>query len=252
MNDSVGSVTDTMQDAVDNAEQALSEAEANTAAAEQALEQTKEDVGQDIADDVTGTSTVRDDDAKDGDAAIQVSGDTTIVSGGDVTGSDGGALTIDTDGTTNIQAEGDVNIQSSEDVNIDNITAGGDVDVTANGDITGTGSDPVITGDSVTLDAISTGDDTSTIGGENGKPLDVDAVASCIEQTGKIVTVEDHNILNGLGSAVAEVMAECGKGKLKRVGVLDQFGQSAPYERLLEMNGITAENVAVQAEKLLK
>ena len=84
------------------------------------------------------------------------------------------------------------------------------------------------------------------------KPLDVDAVASCIEQTGKIVTVEDHNILNGLGSAVAEVMAECGKGKLKRVGVLDQFGQSAPYERLLEMNGITAENVAVQAEILLK
>ena len=84
------------------------------------------------------------------------------------------------------------------------------------------------------------------------KPLDVDAVASCIEQTGKIVTVEDHNILNGLGSAVAEVMAECGKGKLKRVGVLDQFGQSAPYERLLEMNGITAENVAAQAEILLK
>ena len=87
---------------------------------------------------------------------------------------------------------------------------------------------------------------------EIGKPLDVDAVVSCIEQTGKIVTVEDHNILNGLGSAVAEVMAECGKGKLKRVGVLDQFGQSAPYERLLEMNGITAENVAAQAEALLK
>ena len=84
------------------------------------------------------------------------------------------------------------------------------------------------------------------------KPLDVDAVASCIEQTGKIVTVEDHNILNGLGSAVAEVMAECGKGKLKRVGVLDQFGQSAPYERLLEMNGITAENIAAQAEALIK
>ena len=84
------------------------------------------------------------------------------------------------------------------------------------------------------------------------KPLDVDAVVSCIEQTGKIVTVEDHNILNGLGSAVAEVIAECGKGKLKRVGVLDQFGQSAPYERLLAMNGITAENVAAQAEALLK
>ena len=84
------------------------------------------------------------------------------------------------------------------------------------------------------------------------KPLDIDAVCSCIDQTGKIVTVEDHNILNGLGSAVAEVIAECGKGKLKRVGVQDQFGQSAPYERLLEMNGITAENVAAQAEALLK
>lgn len=84
------------------------------------------------------------------------------------------------------------------------------------------------------------------------KPLDIDAVYSCIDQTGKIVTVEDHNILNGLGSAVAEVIAECGKGKLKRVGVQDQFGQSAPYERLLEMNGITAENVAAQAEALLK
>ena len=84
------------------------------------------------------------------------------------------------------------------------------------------------------------------------KPLDIDAVCSCIDQTGKIVTVEDHNILNGLGSAVAEVIAECGKGKLKRVGVQDQFGQSAPYERLLEMNGITAENVAAQAEASLK
>ena len=84
------------------------------------------------------------------------------------------------------------------------------------------------------------------------KPLDEDAVNACIDEIGKIVTVEDHNILNGLGSAVAEVIAERGKGKLKRVGVQDQFGQSAPYERLLEMNGITAENIAAQAEKLMQ
>ena len=84
------------------------------------------------------------------------------------------------------------------------------------------------------------------------KPLDVDAVNACIDEIGKIVTVEDHNILNGLGSAVAEVIAERGKGRMKRVGVQDQFGQSAPYERLLEMNGITAANVAAQAEALLK
>lgn len=79
------------------------------------------------------------------------------------------------------------------------------------------------------------------------KPLDVEAVNVCIDDTGKIITVEDHNILNGLGSAVAEVIAERGKGRLKRVGIQDQFGQSAPYERLLEMNGITVENLIALA-----
>ena len=84
------------------------------------------------------------------------------------------------------------------------------------------------------------------------KPLDVEAVSNCVEDIGRIITVEDHNILNGLGSAVAEVVAELGKGKLKRIGVLDQFGQSAPYERLLEMNGITVDNIVRQAKLLLK
>ena len=83
------------------------------------------------------------------------------------------------------------------------------------------------------------------------KPLDVEAVTACIDEIGKLITVEDHNIMNGLGSAVAEVIAEAGKGKLKRIGVQDQFGQSAPYERLLAMNGITTENIVAQAEALL-
>lgn len=56
--------------------------------------------------------------------------------------------------------------------------------------------------------------------------------------------------INGLGSAVCEVVAEMGKGIVKRVGVQDQFGQSAPYERLLAINGITAENIVSIAEKL--
>ena len=72
------------------------------------------------------------------------------------------------------------------------------------------------------------------------KPLDVEAVTAAINGVGKIITVEDHNILNGLGSAVCEVAAEMGKGIVKRVGIQDQFGQSAPYERLLAMNGVTA------------
>lgn len=84
------------------------------------------------------------------------------------------------------------------------------------------------------------------------KPLDVDVVNQCIDEIGKIITIEDHNILNGLGSAVSEVVAERGKGIVKRIGIQDQFGQSAPYERLLEMNGITVENVVEITKKLTK
>lgn len=84
------------------------------------------------------------------------------------------------------------------------------------------------------------------------KPLDVDAVMECMTDNGKIITVEDHNIMNGLGSAVSEVAAEQGNTTVKRIGVQDQFGQSAPYERLLEMNGITVENIVKTAEELLK
>lgn len=84
------------------------------------------------------------------------------------------------------------------------------------------------------------------------KPLDVDAVNKCIDDIGKIITVEDHNIINGLGSAVSEVVAERGKGIVKRVGVQDQFGQSAPYERLLALNGITVEDIVEIAKKMCK
>ena len=84
------------------------------------------------------------------------------------------------------------------------------------------------------------------------KPLDEAAVKSCIEEIGKIITVEDHNILNGLGSAICELVAEAGCGKVKRIGIQDQFGQSAPYERLLAMNGVTVENIVTEAKKLIK
>ena len=84
------------------------------------------------------------------------------------------------------------------------------------------------------------------------KPVDVEAVRRVVEATKAVVTVEDHNIMNGLGSAVAEVIAEMGVGQLRRVGIQDQFGMSAPYERLLAMNGITVENIVKQAEELLE
>ena len=84
------------------------------------------------------------------------------------------------------------------------------------------------------------------------KPLDVEAVTACVNDIDKIITVEDHNILNGLGSAVCEVAAELGKGIVKRIGIQDQFGQSAPYERLLEINGVTVEEIVKTAEEMQK
>lgn len=84
------------------------------------------------------------------------------------------------------------------------------------------------------------------------KPLDKEAVGKCVEEIGKIITVEDHNIINGLGSAVCEVAAELGQGIVKRIGVQDQFGQSAPYHELLKINGITSENIIRTAEELCR
>ena len=84
------------------------------------------------------------------------------------------------------------------------------------------------------------------------KPLDNEAVLDCLRKIGRIITVEDHNILNGLGSAVCEVAAEEGIGHVKRIGIQDQFGQSASYERLLELNGITTERIVDTAKSMLK
>jgi transketolase len=84
------------------------------------------------------------------------------------------------------------------------------------------------------------------------KPLDVEAVLQSIHETGKIITIEDHNIINGLGSAVSEVVAHEGKGIVRRIGIPDRFGESAPYQKLLEINGITVQNIVHQAKELLK
>lgn len=83
------------------------------------------------------------------------------------------------------------------------------------------------------------------------KPLDVDAVRAAVLDTGAIVTVEDHNILNGLGSAVSEVVAEMGGARVQRIGVRDQFGESAPYGRLLEKNGITVPEIVAACARLM-
>ncbi len=83
------------------------------------------------------------------------------------------------------------------------------------------------------------------------KPLDEEVVRKEIQKCGKIITIEDHNIINGLGSAVCEVVAEAGKGKVSRIGIRDRFGESGSYEELLEKHGITVEKVVEAAKELM-
>ncbi len=85
------------------------------------------------------------------------------------------------------------------------------------------------------------------------KPLDAEAVLSSCERTGAAVTVEEHSIIGGLGSAVAELLTE-GAGKhipLRRLGVADTFGESGLADELLAKHGLTAEDIAAQARELV-
>jgi transketolase len=75
------------------------------------------------------------------------------------------------------------------------------------------------------------------------KPIDAGAVVKYAETTGHIVTVEDHNIIGGLGSAVAEVIAEAGKGRLTRHGLKDVFGESGPAGELYKKYRLDAPGI---------
>jgi transketolase len=84
------------------------------------------------------------------------------------------------------------------------------------------------------------------------KPLDRGAIERAARETGRIVTVEEHSIIGGLGSAVAEVMAELGIGRLQRVGIRDVFcTEVEPYPELLRIHGIDAAGVEKAARSLL-
>jgi transketolase len=75
------------------------------------------------------------------------------------------------------------------------------------------------------------------------KPIDTELVLDCCEATGAIVTVEDHNILNGLGSAVAEVVVEHNLVPLQRVGIKDRFAESGEYQELLDKYGLSVADI---------
>lgn len=84
------------------------------------------------------------------------------------------------------------------------------------------------------------------------KPIDKDLIIKAAKETRAIVTAEDHNIIGGLGSAVAEVLAENYPTKIKRIGVNDQFGESGKPNELYEKYGLTKENIIKVVKNLIR
>ena len=83
------------------------------------------------------------------------------------------------------------------------------------------------------------------------KPLDEDLILRCAADTGCIVTAEEHNFIGGLGSAVCECVSGGHPVPVKRVGVEDQFGRSGKVPPLLEMYGLTANNIVAKAKEAI-
>ncbi|MBR5236444.1 MAG: transketolase family protein [Clostridia bacterium] len=84
------------------------------------------------------------------------------------------------------------------------------------------------------------------------KPIDKDILIKAAKETGAIVTAEEHNVIGGLGSAVAEVLCENYPVPMRRVGTQDKFGKSGKPAALLEEYGLTAANIAAQAMEVIK
>jgi len=83
------------------------------------------------------------------------------------------------------------------------------------------------------------------------KPIDEELILQYAEKTGAIVTFENHQIYNGLGSAVAEVLVEKCPTRMKRIGVNDEFGEVGTQEYLQQRYGLTAENLALTTKQWL-
>lgn len=75
------------------------------------------------------------------------------------------------------------------------------------------------------------------------KPIDKDIIIKCAKETKKLVSIEDHSIVGGLGSAISEVLTEEYPAKLERMGMQDVFGKSGSAESLMEYFGLTADAI---------
>ena len=83
------------------------------------------------------------------------------------------------------------------------------------------------------------------------KPLDNEAVLKAAKETGAIMTIEDHTIFGGLGSAVAEVVVEHCPVPMQRIGIQDQFGESGDPELLYRDHGMDVDSIVAKAKALV-
>ena len=97
----------------------------------------------------------------------------------------------------------------------------------------------------------SLGIDAAVIDIHTVKPLDNELIAEYCSKTGAVVTVEEHSVIGGLGDAVAALVAEKGGAKLKKLGINDEVGTSAPAGVLLEHYGLNAAGIVSKAKELL-
>jgi transketolase len=84
------------------------------------------------------------------------------------------------------------------------------------------------------------------------KPIDRDAIAKAARETGAIVTVEEHQVAGGFGSAVAEVVVQTHPVPMRFIGIQDRFGESGTPEELFEEFGLTAKHIVAAVEDVLK
>ena len=83
------------------------------------------------------------------------------------------------------------------------------------------------------------------------KPIDKDIIIKAAKETGKIVTVEEHSVIGGLGSAVADVVTESCPVPVYKIGVNDEFGHSGPGDKLLKEFGLSSENIVARVKDIL-
>lgn len=84
------------------------------------------------------------------------------------------------------------------------------------------------------------------------KPLDEELIVASAKKTGKVVTVEEHSVIGGLGSAVCDALAEKAPTPVRKIGVQDTFGESGPAVQLIKKYGLDADSIAEKVAEFVK